>query len=166
MSPTKTRSPTIVIDTREQRPYTFDGVPTVRRALATGDYSVEGLESRVAVERKSKADAYQCCGGKKGANRIRFVACLERLAEIDRPAIVIECSFREFCRPPRRTRITPSQAVGSYLSWSAKYRLPIFWCPDRSYAERVTLRWLVAFVKHVGPKTRRTYYSPLSTRFS
>ena len=36
--------PTVVVDTREQRPWTFDGLEVVRRALRTGDYSVVGLE--------------------------------------------------------------------------------------------------------------------------
>ena len=49
---------TIVIDTREQEPYSFDSrlVAAVRRALPAGDYSVEGMEERVAVERKSLDD--------------------------------------------------------------------------------------------------------------
>ena len=45
----------ILIDTREQNDYSFS-VPVVRRKLEAGDYSVEGLETRVAVERKSLSD--------------------------------------------------------------------------------------------------------------
>ena len=42
---------TVVVDTREQEPYTFESGCTevVRRALPAGDYSVEGLEGSVAV---------------------------------------------------------------------------------------------------------------------
>ena len=40
----------IIVDTREQSGYSFS-VPTVRRKLEAGDYSVKGLEERVAVER-------------------------------------------------------------------------------------------------------------------
>ncbi|NLO32426.1 MAG: hypothetical protein GX117_03580 [Candidatus Hydrogenedentes bacterium] len=48
----------IVIDTREQQPYTFDPerFETVRRALPAGDYSLVGSETRVAVERKSRSN--------------------------------------------------------------------------------------------------------------
>ena len=42
----------IAIDTREQRPYRF--VWSEIKTLTTGDYSVIGLEDRVAIERKSK----------------------------------------------------------------------------------------------------------------
>ena len=50
----------IIIDSREQRPFDFlsqnGDIETERGTLDTGDYSVAGLESRVAVERKSLAD--------------------------------------------------------------------------------------------------------------
>jgi hypothetical protein len=49
---------TIVIDTREGEPYSFDPrlAGAVRRALAAGDYSLAGLEDQVAVERKTLDD--------------------------------------------------------------------------------------------------------------
>ena len=48
----------VVVDTREQEPYAFDPrrVTVVRRALPAGDYSVEGWEGAVAVERKTLED--------------------------------------------------------------------------------------------------------------
>ena len=52
---------TFIVDSREQRPYALPGA--VVRALPAGDYSVEGFEDRVAIERKSKADAYSTLGG-------------------------------------------------------------------------------------------------------
>jgi ERCC4-type nuclease len=47
--------PTIVIDTREQRPWSFS-VPTKPGTLASGDYSIEGCEHLFAVERKAPGD--------------------------------------------------------------------------------------------------------------
>ena len=43
---------TIIIDTREQQPWTFEHYTTANRKLDTGDYSVEGLENLLAIERK------------------------------------------------------------------------------------------------------------------
>jgi hypothetical protein len=40
-------------------------------------------------------------------------------------------------------------AVGSYISWACLYRIPVFWCDSRDYAERVCLRYLMAYLKHV-----------------
>ena len=137
--------PPIIIDTREQSPFTFAGYETKVATLRTGDYSLEGFEDRVAVERKSKEDAYGCVG----SGRRRFVECLERLAALDRAAIVIERSIENFDKePPARTRIDSRMAVGSYISWSCKYRIPVFWCNNKAYAERVTVRFLAAYVKH------------------
>jgi DNA excision repair protein ERCC-4 len=136
--------PPIIIDTREQLPYEFSGYKTKRAALETGDYVLEGFPE-CAVERKGKTDAWGCVGG----SRRRFEDCLQRLAELERPAIVIECSLDDFATPPSRTRLTAAQAVGSYISWSAQYRIPVFFCTNRAYAERVTLRFLAAFYKHM-----------------
>lgn len=102
----------IVVDTREQLPYTFDGLHTDRSApggrrrivvdrriatLQQGDYSLVGHESRVAVERKSLADLF----GTLGQGRERFQRELLRLAGLDRAAIVVESSlegiFPTFC---------------------------------------------------------------------
>ncbi len=41
-------------------------------------------------------------------------------------------------------------AVGSYISWSCKYRIPVFWCHNKLYAERITVRFLMAYLKHVA----------------
>ena len=135
--------PCILIDTREQLPYSFRSYESRIATLKTGDYSLAGYEQRVAVERKSKEDAYGCVG----ANRKRFIECLERLAEIEHPAIVIESNLVDFSIPPSRTRIDQRMAVGSYISWSCKYRIPVFWCDNRAYAEQVVVRYLASFVK-------------------
>lgn len=137
--------PTIVIDSREQLPFHFDGLVTVRGTLATGDYSLQGYEHLVAVERKGKGDAWGCVAGE----RERFERCIARLGALDRAAIVIECSLADFCvRPERIQRVTIATAVGSYVSWSVQHRLPIFWCDNRRYAERVCLRFLASWWKH------------------
>ena len=58
---------TIAVDTREQRPYQYPGAQVC--TLPTGDYSVVGLKDRVAIERKTKADAYSSLG--QGRARFR-----------------------------------------------------------------------------------------------
>lgn len=52
----------IVIDSREQCPFTFGGYDcgVVRGALATGDYSLAHLEHQIAIERKSLDDLLGC----------------------------------------------------------------------------------------------------------
>lgn len=136
---------TIVIDTREQRPYPFTGLATQVGTLATGDYSILGYEDKIAVERKGKEDAWACVAGE----RERFERCLERLAGLHRAAIVIECDLRDFSvRPSYIQRVTPATAVGSFISWSVKYQIQLFWCDTRAYAERVVVRYLAGYLKH------------------
>jgi ERCC4-type nuclease len=49
-------TPTIVVDTREQTPWSFAPWLEVRRALDFGDYAIDGHESLIAIERKSIVD--------------------------------------------------------------------------------------------------------------
>jgi len=142
--------PRIAIDTREQLRYQFDGYESFRTTLATGDYSLEGFEDRLAVERKNHSDAWGCLT----EGRKRFERCLERLSLLDRSAIVIESSMVEFVIPPLQVkRVNAATAMGSYISWSTKYRIPVFFAENRQWAERVTLRILAAYYKHCANGT-------------
>jgi len=137
--------PRIAIDTREQSRFMFDGYESYRTTLQTGDYSLEGLTDVLAVERKSHGDAWAMLT----AERKRFERCLERMALLDRAAIVIECSMAEFVVPPPQVkRVNAATAMGSYISWSTKYRIPVYWAENRQWAERITLRILAAYYKH------------------
>lgn len=138
---------TIITDSREQIPLNFGDHPNARGTLKTGDYSLLGYESRIAVERKSHADMW----GSVAGERARFERCLARLAAMERAALVIECSLAQLCeRPSYIQRVTPATAVGSVISWSCQYRLPVFFAENPAFAARVTLRFLLSFAKHLG----------------
>lgn len=51
---------TALIDTREQEPLDLSPLRSARRRLTTGDYSLQGLEHVVAIERKSLTDLAVC----------------------------------------------------------------------------------------------------------
>lgn len=84
---------TVVVDTREQEPYTFESGCTevVRRALPAGDYSVEGHEDSVAVERKTLEDFVSTVI----RSRKRFTRELRRLCEYDAACVVVEADLRD-----------------------------------------------------------------------
>ena len=135
----------IVVDTREQNPWPLDGFVSIIKGLPTGDYSILGYEDKVAVERKSKADAWGCVG--KG--RARFERCMERLGALESALVVIESDLADFTvRPPHVKRVTPATAVGSYVSWMCRYRVPVVWAGDRMFAERLAIRFLGAYLKY------------------
>lgn len=145
--------PPIVIDTREQAPFTFEGVLSTRGTLRTGDYSLQGFDRIVAVERKSHQDAWGCAG----RDRKRFERCLSRLSKLDRALIVIEPSLSEFLEPPLDhrgheiyTRLSPASAAGAYLHWMATTGIPVVWAGNRLLAERITFRFLQSWWRHRG----------------
>jgi len=81
--------------------------------------------------------------------RQRFERCVKRLAELDRAAIVIECSLTKACeRPSQIQSVNVASVIGGLISYSAQYAIPIFFCDNRIYAERVTVRFLLSWLKH------------------
>lgn len=146
---------TVIVDTREQAPYRFMGlksdakdkncpliIPTVRATLKTGDYSIEGLEDHVTVERKEFGDFYHCCGG----DRERFQKQLERLNEIPVAAIVVEAGLNSVITGHPQSRLNPKTVYRSIISW--QQRLPnVHWwfLWSRHLAEITTFRILERF---------------------
>lgn len=100
---------TVAIDTREQHPYSFTklrsdarqkhrplSIPTLPSTLKSGDYSIIGHESQIAVERKSLEDLYSTLG----QGRERFERELQRLQEMQFSAIVIEAGWNRILSKP------------------------------------------------------------------
>ena len=135
---------TIAIDTREQRPYQYLGAEV--RTLPTGDYSIVGLEDRVTIERKSKADAYSSLG----QGRARFRREFERLSAFDYSAIVVEDTVQGFLRRPPHSKMNPRSAIGSLLAWSVRYRVPVFFAGDRVHGRALTQKLLEMYFKYRG----------------
>jgi len=140
----------VLIDTREQLPYLFlaagAGVEVRHGKLDQGDYSVDGLGDRCAVERKTLPDFVACCGRERG----RFKAELGRLADLDCAAVVIESSYDEIALGHYRSRINPESVLGSIASWSAFYRIPFFLAGNRSGGEDLTFRLLRQYRRHLA----------------
>ena len=138
----------IVIDTREQRPFTFEHISpppaTVVSTLNTGDYSLYGYEDKICVERKSLNDLFGSCG--KG--RARFENEMIRMAGYDYAAIVAECDWHCIVRcPPRRSRLLPKTILASIIAWQQRYNVHFWACPNRFFAQKVTYRILERYYR-------------------
>ena len=84
---------TIVIDTREKRPWAFpEWAKTRIGTLATGDYALEGDES-FAIERKSLDDFLGTVFGQWA----RFQRELQRMDGWVAKVIVVEANLAQFC---------------------------------------------------------------------
>ncbi|QEF99752.1 hypothetical protein Mal15_38180 [Stieleria maiorica] len=107
---------TAIIDTREQMPLVLPGLRTEPATLPTGDYSVKGLESVIAIERKSLPDLLACVG----RERERFEREIDRLRAYPVRALVVEADWSDIERGDWRSKITPKQAGASLVSWQVK----------------------------------------------
>lgn len=95
----------IVIDTREQRPWSFPpDIEVEYGTLRTGDYAIKG-DPGFAIERKSGDDFI----GTLSSGWPRFCRELNRMDEAGFPAkvIVVECDFEKFCYRIQQGRIIP-----------------------------------------------------------
>lgn len=138
----------IVVDTREQRPWTFssDRVVTVSRALPAGDYSVAGLEDLVAVERKSLDDLVDTVIHA----RERFRRELERLGTYDAACVVVEGSMADVAARRYRSKADPNSVMGSVISMALIHRIPTFFCSNRDLAAAFSERYLIRYAREMA----------------
>ena len=139
----------VVIDTREQKPYRFARAEV--KTLPTGDYSIVGLEDRIAIERKTKEDAYSSLG----QGRARFERELQRLSRFDYAAVVIETALPDFLKAPAFSRMNPKAAAGSIVAWSVKYRVCVFFAGDRAHENALTQQILEKYWRYRHERSDR-----------
>ena len=140
---------TAVIDTREQSPFDLSPLRSVRRTLATGDYSVKGLEHVIAIERKSLGDLLQCVAQQRG----RFEREVHRLLAYPVRALVIESTWAELEAGQWRSKAAPSAVIGSCLGWVAA-GLPVLMAGDHEQAGRFVARLLLIAARRRWRETR------------
>ena len=145
----------IIIDTREQLPFSFNGFTcqVSRATLQTGDYSVKGYEKNIVVERKSKADLFQSVG----RDRQRLQKEFERLTFVKYSAIVIEADWREIERKPENTIMNPVAVRNTLFSWCLKYNVIPILANDRREAERLTFEFLAWAWKSLKKGEKKTW---------
>jgi ERCC4-type nuclease len=128
---------TALVDTREQTPLTLPGLRSEPATLATGDYSVKGLEHLVAIERKELADLVACCG----RERDRFEREVQRLLAYPVRSLVVEATWQDIEAAQWRSKLNARQVGASVISWQVK-GLPIFLAGDRQAAGRIVASML------------------------
>ena len=134
---------TLVIDTREQEPYSFDPAraAVVRHALPAGDYSVLGLEERVAVERKTLEDFVSTVI----RSRKRFHRELRLLGGYQAACVVVEADLVDVLRGRYRSDAHPHAVLGTVVSICLDFGVPVFFCSSRQAACRFVLEYLLRF---------------------
>lgn len=129
----------VVIDTREQLRYGYHEAES--KCLPTGDYSIRGYEDRIAIERKELGDFLNCVG----RERKRFERELQRLADLEFGAVVIEASLTNITQGNGYSKVHPQSAVMSIIGWTLKYKIPFFLCDNRRNARKLVYHLLRKF---------------------
>jgi len=135
----------IIVDTREQAEYSF-ACPVVRRKLDAGDYSVQGFEARVAVERKSLADFVHTVIH----DFQRFAVELDKLSRMDAACVLVEADLDQVLRglhADALRSVSPQSLLGAATHISIRWRVPVYWCGSRQAACAFTDSFLRTFVR-------------------
>ena len=136
----------IIVDTREKDEYTFGDIVTLRQKLDAGDYSVAGLENRVAIERKNIDDFVSTVIYHKE----RFHSELCALARMEFAAIVVETSLSDILEHRYKSGVRPASVIGATVAIMVEYRVPIIFAANRQLACRMTQLILERFATSRG----------------
>lgn len=129
----------ILIDSREQWPWTFAGdIATERRGLRAGDYSVVGYEGELAIERKSLDDLLATLSW----GRERFDREIEKLAKMRRACIIVEAAIDDVLVGLARSRMSAASVLGSIAAIHADHGIPTIWAGSRPTAAAYAIRFL------------------------
>ena len=125
--------PVVLVDTREREPFPLHAnhpnwIAGERRiALKTGDYTVEGMESLLCLERKSLPDLVACTV----TYRRRFLAVCGRLARFQWKAILVEATLEDIKRGFEvfdiPSEVHPNAVCGMLDAIEAKFGIPVIY---------------------------------------
>jgi DNA excision repair protein ERCC-4 len=123
----------VIVDTREQQPWTFEGqaITTRRAKLRAGDYSVVGLENRGSIERKSADDWVKTVL----RDRTRFYKELELLRAYAFRCVIVEIGVREVMEGLYRSSVHPNAILGFVAEISVAQCVPVYLAGSRAEAQ-------------------------------
>lgn len=135
---------TVVVDTREQKPWNFTTQASTIHKLDTGDYSIQGYEALLAIERKRNVAEF--------ANNItekRFKDVVERLSKIKHSYILFEFDMENVMRYPvgsdipkrlwSKIRISPFFILKHMVDLQVDHNIKILFCGNSNNAEKMAL---------------------------
>jgi ERCC4-type nuclease len=138
--------PVVLVDSREQQPLPFRNLKTVTATLATGDYSIQGLQMLFSVERKSVSDLVGCVVGE---NRQRFERELLRLRGYRFRRLLIVGSRAEIELQRYHSRISPKAVLGSLSAWECRFDVPVVYAATPAQAALEVERWCWYFAREM-----------------
>jgi hypothetical protein len=133
---------TIIVDTREQQPWTFENHAVSNRKLDTGDYSIDGLENILGIERKKSISEL--------ANNItesRYQDVVSRLSQLKYSFLLLEFNLEDvFIYPigstvPKRMwskiKISPAFIIKNILELELSHNIKVMFCGSSNNAQKM-----------------------------
>ena len=141
---------TVIKDTREQDGYTFESFTgkytsckgMVVEKLDTGDYSLQGLEDKLCIERKGRISELAINLGK---DKARFMREMDRMKEFPFKFLILEFSLDDVLKFPEgadipqsnmsKVRITGRYLLKMLIEIQMQYNIPIYFCDNKKNAK-------------------------------
>lgn len=133
----------VIRDTREKNGYLFKEIDNctgmVVKKLDTGDYTIQGLEDKICIERKGCIEEMALNLGK---NRGTFLREIKRMKSYDHKFLVLEFSledlinFPDFSRIPielqQSIKISGKFMLKSLMEFQLNEGIQVVFCGDRN----------------------------------
>ena len=143
-----------IVDTREQNPLKFRNIETIRKKLDAGDYSIEGMEHLISIERKSAADLY----GTLGKGNKRFQKELKRAVNHDIFVLLIESPYHvvkeKAFENAHYCGMRPDVLMKILWTLMIKYRIYVMFCNGRVEALQIVKGILTSYYNHKKKPTK------------
>ena len=128
-------------------PYTwaeYEDTITIRKKLDVGDYSIEGEENIIVVERKSMDDFVACCS----RERDRFERELQRMTQTYR-ILLVECSPLDiFTHQYHSKKVAENCVAGSLTDWYFQYGLQSLFVSGKKEGEWWLHHYFTKYLKN------------------
>lgn len=141
----------ILIDTREQEPFDFGfhGIASKSQKLDTGDYTIEGTDKLICIERKKTTGELAI---NLGIKKKQFDAEMERMSDFKFKYLLFEFSMTDMLNFPKNSGI-PSNLIknvrinSKYMlkcleEYQNKYEIEIIYANNRDSAIDFTVELL------------------------
>ena len=135
----------MIVDTREQKPLFKSKSWIVNHGLNSGDYSIQGFENVITIERKSIPDLL----GTLGKGRIRFEKELNRMNEYKWKGLLIEGLENDVYQPNDFSSMHPNSIYHSLAAIETKWGVNIYYAKDKKHARWWVLSRLVKLYKYL-----------------
>jgi len=141
--------PVIITDTRENCGYLFKGkeaeAKIVMKKLVTGDYSLEGYEREIVIERKRINELF----GNFAGDRERFMREIERMEKIPYKFLLIEGSFKDLVGMKKLPgKVSIKLVVATLISLMIKNNIKVVFAGSPKLAEQLAYRILLKFFSY------------------